>query len=164
MPQLAADPGEETLALFAQTVWKMSRRPNGKAILRFLERISEAARRRGSVELLTRYTEMILGFMERTTGSIHGFHTTIPRPSLPDRLKRIPWLLNQRTCHGVRNWVDCGLRHYADHPDRQRVGLPEQDRPGGAAAGAAPAAVHGTDQVSPPRGDNHFLMVGIRNC
>ncbi len=120
MPQVAADLGEETLSLVSQTVWKISRSPNGKAILPFLQSIAEAARRLGSAELLTRYTEMILGFMERTTGSIHGFHTTIPSPSLPDLLEQIPYLLSQLSCHGLRNWVDYGLRHYADHPDRQR--------------------------------------------
>ncbi len=120
MPQVAADLGEETLGLISQTVWKISRSPNGKAILPFLQSVAEAARRLASAELLTRYTEMILDFMERTTGSIHGFHTTIPSPSLPDLLERIPYLLSQLTCHGLRNWVDYGLRHYADHPDRQR--------------------------------------------
>lgn len=120
MPQVAADLGEETLGLISQSVWKISRSPNGKAILPFLQSIAMAARRLGSAELLTRYTEMILDFMERTTGSIHGFHTTIPSPSLPDLLERIPYLLSQLTCHGLRNWVDYGLRHYADHPDRQR--------------------------------------------
>jgi nitric oxide reductase NorD protein len=120
MPQVAADLGEETLSLISQTVWKISRSPNGKAILPFLQSIAEAARRLASSELLTHYTEMILDFMERTTGSIHGFHTTIPSPSLPDLLERIPFLLSQVTCHGLRNWVEYGLRHYADHPDRQR--------------------------------------------
>ncbi|AFL76048.1 nitric oxide reductase activation protein NorD [Thiocystis violascens] len=120
MPRVAADLGEETLALVSQTVWKLSRSPNGKAILPFLQSIAEASRRLASAELLTRYTAMILDFMERTTGSIHGFHTTIPSPSLPDLLERIPYLLSQLTCHGLRNWLDYGLRHYADHPDRQR--------------------------------------------
>ena len=120
MPQVAADLGEETLSLVSQTVWKLSRSPNGKAILPFLQSIAHAARRLGSAELLTRYTEMILGFMEKTTGSIHGFHTTIPSPSLPDLLDQIPYLLSQLSCHGLRNWVDYGLRHYSDHPDRQR--------------------------------------------
>ena len=120
MPQVAADLGEETLGLISQTVWKISRSPNGKAILPFLQSIAEAARRLASAELLTRYIEMILDFMERTTGSIHGFHTTIPSPSLPDLLERIPYLLSQLTCHGLGNWIEYGLRHYADHPDRQR--------------------------------------------
>jgi len=120
MPRVAADLGEDTLSMVSQTVWKISRSPNGKAILPFLQSIAHAARRLGSSDLLGRYAEMILGFMEKTTGSIHGFHTTIPSPSLPDLLDQIPYLLSQLSCHGLRNWVDYGLRHYADHPERQR--------------------------------------------
>ena len=120
MPLVAAGLGEGTLGLVSQTVWKMSRSPNGKAILPFLQSIAEAARRLGSAELLGRYIELVLDFMGRTTGSIHGFHTTIPSPGLPDLLERIPYLLSQLTCQGLANWIEYGLRHYADHPDRQR--------------------------------------------
>ena len=120
MPQVAADLGEGTLGLVSRTVWTMSRSPNGKAILPFLQSIAEAARRLGSAELLGRYIALILDFMERTTGSIHGFHTTIPSPGLPDLLERVPFLLSQLTCQGLANWIAYGLRHYADHPERQR--------------------------------------------
>jgi nitric oxide reductase NorD protein len=120
LPQVAADLGEQTLGLVSRTVWTISRSPNGKAILPFLQSIAAVSRRLASAELLERYIEMILRFMERTTGSIHGFHTTIPSPSLPDLLERIPYLLSQLTCHGLSNWVEYGLRHYGDHPDRQR--------------------------------------------
>ena len=94
--------------------------PNGKAILPFLQSIPEASRRLPCAELLSRYIEIILDFMARTTGSIHGFHTTIPSPSLPDLLERVPYLLSQLTCRGLGNWIDYGVRHYGDHPDRQR--------------------------------------------
>ncbi|MBV5308335.1 nitric oxide reductase activation protein NorD [Chromatium okenii] len=120
MPQVAAELGEETLALVSDAVWKMSRSPNGKAILPFLQSIAEVSRRLPCTDLFGRYIDIILDFMERTTGSIHGFHTTIPSPSLPDLLEQIPYLLRQLTCHGLRNWIDYGLRHYGDHPERQR--------------------------------------------
>ena len=120
LPQVAADLGEGTLALVSRTVWTISRSPNGKAILPFLQSIAEASRRLGSAELLGRYIVQVLDFMERTTGSIHGFHTTIPSPSLPDLLERIPYLLSQLTVHGLANWIEYGLRHYADRPDLQR--------------------------------------------
>jgi len=120
LPQVAAALGEQTLGLVSQTVWKMSRSPNGKAILPFLQSIAEASRRLGSAELLGCYIDLILDFMERTTGSIHGFHTTIPSPGLPDLLERVPFLLGQLTCQGLSNWIEYGLRHYSDHPDRQR--------------------------------------------
>ena len=89
MPQVAAQLGEETLSLVSGTVWKISRSPNGKIILPFLQSIAEAAQRLGSLDLLSRYIDLILDFMERTTGSIHGFHTTIPSPSLPDLLNQL---------------------------------------------------------------------------
>ena len=120
MPHVAADLGEGTLKLVSQTVWTISRSPNGKAILPFLQSIAEASRRLGSAELLGHYIDLILGFMERTSGSIHGFQITIPSPSLPDLLERIPYLLSQLTCHGLGNWIDYGVRHYSDHPERQR--------------------------------------------
>ena len=120
MPRVAADLGEETLVMVSQAVWSISRSPNGKAILPFLQSIPETSRRLPCAELLGRYIEIILDFMGRTTGSIHGFHTTIPSPSLPDLLERIPYLLSQLTCLGLSNWIDYGVRHYGDHPDRQR--------------------------------------------
>ena len=120
IPQVAARVGEPVIALASQTVWKFSRSPNGKAILPFLQTLPEAARRLGSEELMRRYIDLVLDFMERTTGSIHGFHTTIPSPSLPDLLEQVPSLLHQLSCEGFRNWVDYGLRHYLTHPDRQR--------------------------------------------
>jgi len=120
MPGVAAQLGEDTLGLISQTVWKMSRSPNGKAILPFLQTVAEAARRLGSAELLQNYVDFILDFMEKTTGSIHGFHTTIPSPGLPVMLERMPQLLNTLSLQGIRNWAEYGLRYYGDHPDRQR--------------------------------------------
>ncbi len=120
MPEVADQLGEEAIGLISRTVWKISRSPNGKAILPFLQTVAEAARRLGSLELLGHYVDFVLDFMERTTGSIHGFHTTIPSPGLPDLLARMPQLLNTLSLQGIRNWTAYGLRHYSDHPDRQR--------------------------------------------
>ena len=120
MPEVAAQLGEDTLELISQTVWKMSRSPNGKAILPFLQTVAEAARRLGSADLLRAWVDFILDFMERTTGSIHGFHTTIPSPGLPVMLERMPQLLNTLSLQGIRNWAEYGLRYYGDHPERQR--------------------------------------------
>lgn len=120
MPQVASLLGESTLSLVAETVWKMSRSPNGKAIPPFVQTIAEAARRLGSAKSLKQYIELLLEMMERTTGSIHGFHTTIPSPGLPELLNQVPYLLNQLSLQGLRNWVDYGVRNYGDHPERQR--------------------------------------------
>jgi hypothetical protein len=120
MPQVASTLGEGTLSLVSQTVWKMSRSPNGKSIPPFVQTIAEAARRLGSESSLQHYIEMLLDMMERTTGSIHGFHTTIPSPGLPELLNQVPYLLSQLSLQGLRNWVDYGVRNYGDHPERQK--------------------------------------------
>jgi len=120
MPEVAWRLGESTLSLVSNTVWTISRSPNGKAILPFLQTIAEAARRLGSEESLRRYIDLMLDLMERTTSSIHGFHATIPSPGLPEFLTRIPFLLNQLSLEGLKNWVEYGIRYYSDHPERQR--------------------------------------------
>lgn len=120
MPQVAAALGEGTLSLVSKTVWKMSRTPNGKAIPPFVQTIAEAARRLGSEKSLQQYIDLMLDMMERTTGSIHGFHTTIPSPGLPEMLNQMPYLLRQLSLQGLRNWVDYGVNNYGDHPDRQK--------------------------------------------
>lgn len=121
MPQVARMLGESTLTLISQTVWKISRSPNGRSIPPFLQTIAFAARRLGSVELLERYCEMVLGFMERTSTSIHGNQgASMASPSLNDLLERMPGLLQELSCEGLRNWVEYGLQHYLTHPERQR--------------------------------------------
>ncbi len=120
MPQVASQLGEGSLELVSQTVWRMSRTPNGKAILPFLQTIAEAARRFGSLELLERYIGLIMDLMARTTGSIHGFHATIPSPGLPDMLEQMPHLLRNLSVRGLGNWIDYGIRNYSKHPGRQK--------------------------------------------
>jgi len=120
MPQVAHRCGEAMLSIVSQSVWKLSRTPNGKAILPFLQSLAEASRRLGSQELMEHYLELIFDMMERTTGSIHGFHSTIPSPGLPTLLQRIPYLLSQLSLAGLKNWVDYGVRNYKDHPERQQ--------------------------------------------
>ncbi len=120
MPGIASNLGEDTLSVVSQAVWKMSRTPNGVSIPPFLQTIGEASRRLGSVELLEGYIETVFDFMERTTGSIHGFHTTIPSPGLPDFLNQVPTLLSALSCEGMKNWIEYGIRNYSDHPERQK--------------------------------------------
>ncbi|HHH43733.1 MAG TPA: hypothetical protein ENK49_06315, partial [Gammaproteobacteria bacterium] len=120
MPEIARLLGESMLATVSQCVWKMSRSPNGNSILPFLQSLPEAARRLGSREQMQHYLDLVFDFMERTTGSIHGFHTTIPSPGLPDFLNQVPYLLNQLSLEGLKNWLEYGIRNYSDNPDRQR--------------------------------------------
>jgi hypothetical protein len=119
MPEVAKRLGEESLKVVSQAVWKMSRTPNGKAIPPFLQTIGEAARRLGSKEQLEHYFEIIFHMMDKTTGSIHGFHSTIPSPGLPVMLNQMPGLLNSLSLEGIRNWIEYGLNNYGNHPERQ---------------------------------------------
>ncbi len=119
LPEIGGRVGEGVIELISQTVWKLSRSPNGKAILPFLQMLPEASRRLGSEALLSSFIEMVLQMAERTTGSIHGFHTTIPSPGLADLLKQLPFLLSQLSYEGMHNWIDYGVRNYANHPQRQ---------------------------------------------
>jgi len=120
MPQVAKQLGESTLSMVSQTVWDMSRTPNGKAIPPFLNTIAEAARRLGSEEQLKHYIDMVQNMMERTTGSVHGFHTSIPSPGLPDLLNQMPYLLSELSLQGVKNWIDYGINNYGNNPERQK--------------------------------------------
>ncbi len=121
MPQVAQRVGEQALSLVSQTVWKISRSPNGKAIPPFLNTIAEAARRLGSLEQLQNYIQLVLDMMEQTSTSIHGNqNATIPSPGLPEFLEQVPYLLNHLSCQGMRNWVEYGIRYYHDHPERQK--------------------------------------------
>lgn len=120
MPGVAKRLGEESLSLISQTVWDMSRSPNGNAIPPLLNTIAAVARRLGSLEQLKNYIDIIVDMMERTTGSIHGFHTTIPSPGLPDLLHQMPYLLSELSLEGVKNWIDYGIKNYTKNPERQK--------------------------------------------
>ncbi len=120
MPSVAAKLGEGMLSLISETVWTISKTPNGQAIAPFLNTIAEAARRLGSLDHMCRYIDIILDMMDRSTGSIHGHHTTIPSPALPNLLNQIPFLLGQLSLKGLRNWIDYGIRAYGNHPERQQ--------------------------------------------
>ena len=119
MPQVAKLLGEESLSLVSNSVWELSRSPNGNSIPPFLNSVAEASRRLGSAELFEKYIEMLFDLAERTTGSIHGHHTTFPSPGLPLLLANSPYLLNQLSLEGLQNWVEYGIRNYPNHPERQ---------------------------------------------
>mgnify|MGYP002713122105 CR=1 FL=1 len=120
MPQVAARLGEAVLERASQTVWKLSRTPNGAAILPFLQTLPEAARRLGSEEQLEHYIELVMDMMARTSGSIHGGQATIPSPGAIDFLEQMPYLLNQLSLQGIRHWTEYGINNYGNHPERQK--------------------------------------------
>jgi hypothetical protein len=119
-PSVAKAVGEATLPPVMSLVQRMQKSPNGKAIAPFLQTLAPVAKRLQSPEQLQHYLDITLDFMERTTGSIHGHHTTFPSPGLPGFFAQAPALLAQLSIAGLRNWVEYGIRNYARHPERQK--------------------------------------------
>jgi nitric oxide reductase NorD protein len=120
VPQICRHVGEQAAEQISQSVWKISRTPNGVSILSFLQALPSAARRLQSKQQFDHFIEIVFDFMEATTGSIHGFHTTIPSPALTDLLDNTAVLLGQITLEGLKNWVDYGVHYYSNHPERQK--------------------------------------------
>ena len=120
-PSTAHAAGEAALPAVMALIQRMQKSPNGRAIAPFLQTLAPVARRLQSAEQLSHYLDLTLDFMTRTTGSIHGHHTTFPSPGLPDFFAQAPNLLNQLTLAGLRNWVEYGIRNYARHPERQQA-------------------------------------------
>lgn len=119
-PSAAKEVGEDALPEVMALIQRMQKSPNGKAIAPFLQTLAPVARRLQSQERMRDYLEITLDFMERTTGSIHGHHTTFPSPGLPDFFAQAPFLLSQLSLAGLKNWVEYGIRNYNHHPERQK--------------------------------------------
>ncbi len=120
-PSAAKSLGDEAaLTDVMAFIMKMQKSPNGKAITPFLQTLAPVARRLHSRELMGHYLEIALDMLERTTGSIHGHHTTFPSPGLPDFFTQAPFLLSQLSLAGLKNWVEYGIRNYRTHPERQK--------------------------------------------
>ncbi len=118
-PSVAKKRGEATLPAVMEFIRKMYKSPNGKAIVPFLQTLAATARRLPSQEQMQDYMDLALDFMNRTTGSIHGIHTTFASPGLPMLYAQTPYLLSQISLQGLKNWVEYGIRNYGDHPERQ---------------------------------------------
>lgn len=119
-PSTAQAVGESALPAVMALIQRMQKSPNGRAITPFLQTLAPVARRLQSKDQLQHYLDVTLDFMTRTTGSIHGHHTTFPSPGLPEFFAQAPNLLNQLTLAGLRNWVEYGIRNYSTHPERQQ--------------------------------------------
>ena len=118
-PGIAKKTGEDALPAIAECIRRMYKSPNGKAITPFLQSLPSVVRRLPARQQLQEYLNLILDFMERTTGSIHGIHQTFASPGLPALFKQIAVLLGQLSLAGLKSWVDYGVRYYNDHPERQ---------------------------------------------
>ncbi len=119
-PDIAMVLGESALPVIMDGIHKMWRSPNSRAIVPFLQTLPAVARRLKAPGQMQAYLELVLDFMERTTGSVHGIHTTFPSPGLPEFFNKSPFLVSQLSLDGLSNWVQYGVRHYSDHPERQR--------------------------------------------
>ncbi len=111
--------GREALPPVMEFINAMQRSPNSKAIAPFLQTLAAVARRLQSRAQLQLYIDIARDLMTRTTGSIHGHHTTFPSPGLPHLFEQAPFLLNLLSLAGMRNWVNYGVRYYSHHPERQ---------------------------------------------
>ncbi len=118
-PSVAGALGEEALPDVMGLIQRLQKSPNGKAIAPFLQTLAPVARRLHSRDQLRHYLDIAADLMERTTGSIHGHHTTFPSPGLPPFFEQAPKLLDQLSLAGVKNWVEYGVRNYPSHPARQ---------------------------------------------
>jgi nitric oxide reductase NorD protein len=118
-PSVVAAVGKEALAPVLDFVKAMQKSPNGKAIAPFLQTLAAVVRRLQSVEQLRHYLDIARDLMARTTGSIHGHHTTFPSPGLPVFFEQAPRVLDLLAIGGMRNWVEYGIRNYSHHPERQ---------------------------------------------
>jgi hypothetical protein len=119
-PSTAKAVGESALPALMALIQRMQKSPNGRAIAPFLQTLAPVARRLQSQELLQHYLDITLDFMARTTGSIHGHHTTFPSPGLPAFLAQAPNLLSRLSLTGLKSWVEYGIRNYRTHPERQK--------------------------------------------
>ncbi len=97
----------------------MQKSPNSMAITPFLQTLAAVARCLQSAEQIELYLDIALNLMARTTGSIHGHHTTFPSPGLPHFFEQAPRLLGLLSTAGLKNWTDYGIRNYSQHPERQ---------------------------------------------
>lgn len=119
-PSVARAVGEAALPATMALIQRMQKSPNGRAIAPFLQTLAPVARRLHAAGQMQHYFDIVLDLMTRTTGSIHGHHTTFPSPGLPEFLAQAPALLGQLTLAGLRNWVEYGIRNHGRHPERQK--------------------------------------------
>ncbi len=120
MPEMAQRVGEAFIQKTADQVSIMSHSPNGNAIVHFLNSLNEVTRCLPTGEQMEEYFDLVNHMAEETSGSLLGGHTPFPSPSLSEFLQKTPYMLHQVSIDGLANWVEYGIKHYSNHPDRQR--------------------------------------------
>lgn len=113
--------GQQEIVLPAvmATIAALQKSPNGPAITPLLQTLAPVARRLHAAESLDHYFTLALDLMVRTSGSIHGKMASYPSPVLPEFFRQAPQLLAVLSLHGLKNWVEYGIRHYGNHPEQQ---------------------------------------------
>ncbi|MFO1278506.1 MAG: VWA domain-containing protein [Burkholderiaceae bacterium] len=114
---LGGDAG--ALPALMAVVQRLQKSPNGRAIAPLLQSLAAVARRLPGREPLQAYFDLVGSLMARTSGSIHGHHTTFESPGLPPFLEAAPRLLAALALDGLQRWVDYGVRNHGRHPQRQ---------------------------------------------
>ncbi len=107
------------LPLVMGAVRAMQASPNSGAITPFLQTLAAVGRRLPSADQLGAYLDIALDLMRRTSGSIHGHHTTFASPGLPGFFRQAPQVLGLLSVAGLKNWADYGIRNCGTHPERQ---------------------------------------------
>ncbi|MGB7501656.1 MAG: hypothetical protein WBM25_04595, partial [Azonexus sp.] len=118
-PSVVSTLGSDVLPPVIDLARALQKSPNGKAIAPFLQTLAAVARRLQSPEQLQFYLDLARDLMIRTSGSIHGHHTTFPSPGLPEFFAQAPFLVKLLSLAGLKNWVEYGIRNYGNHPERQ---------------------------------------------
>ncbi len=118
-PGVASVIGEHALIKLREFSEYLSTHTNFKAIVPFLQTSGAVARRLNNDKMYWRYIELVRDMLDRTSGSIHGHHTTFASPGLPELLKQAPKLLGVLSLQGFQNWIEYGIKYYNHHPERQ---------------------------------------------
>ncbi|MDQ6951891.1 MAG: hypothetical protein Q9M26_09535 [Mariprofundales bacterium] len=118
-PQVAVIIGDAAIGRLKDLSYKISRTPNGDAIVYFLQTATAAARRLETIALFDDYLDLVEYVMDETTTSVHGIIATHPSPSFADFLKSVPSLLKHLCVGALKNWVEFGVRGYTNDPEGQ---------------------------------------------
>lgn len=97
----------------------LQKSPNGPAITPLLQTLGAVAQRLKNAGALADYLDIAMDLMRRSSASIHGNLASYPSPVLPEFFRQAPQLLALLALRGLKNWVDYGIRHYDNHPERQ---------------------------------------------
>ena len=122
MPAAINSLGQGSLGVVAETVWQISRSPNGKSIPDFMHSLPSVLQHFSQPDELTAYCDQVLDFMRRTSSSIHGNQSaTIASPSLTLLMQDMPALLSELDQTGLNRWMEYGVANYSNNPDRQQA-------------------------------------------